>query len=613
MPAASKTRPSNYKLPSKRPLMVYAFDPTAGRGLNNYMTIAVPYEELQPGPIGSRIAVIDYDASNQCYYEPVNLNHPSVMMGGGLEPSESDPRFHQQMVYAVASETVRRFELALGRPMKWRRKHGARGDDPFHTKLRIFPHAFQQPNAFYDPDLRALCFGYFQAAADDPGDNLPNQTIFTCLSHDIIAHETTHAVIDGLREFFTRSCNVDTPAFHEAFADVVALLQHFSMQDAVLDTINRTGGLIYKAQLPPEVAPTGDTVAIIPELSEDNPLVGLARQFGQAMGMRSALRSAIGTPPNTHDLDTVTEPHLRGAILVAAVFDAYFTIYIKRTRDLMRIARAGGAVNDRGDIHPDLAKRLAREASKVASQFMNICIRAIDYCPPVDITFGEFLRAVITADSDLVPDDPYGYRGEIIKAFRLRGIIPENACSYSEEALRWCSPEGLGRPVPPCQGLVYDAVEADADLDSHRRARRSRSNAVILTSYAKANAKALGLTYTPNQEPTINAHSFHPIHRIAPDGRLVVDFVVEFLQRRTEPLDPKDSGLPEFEYRGGSTVIFNRGGDVRYVVEKSIGNQHRLEAQREFLLQSSHSMPAAAYQDQFKIRGSNFAAIHRGY
>jgi hypothetical protein len=613
MPPAPSARPSNYKLPSKRPLMVYAFDPTAGRGLNNYMTVAVPYEELQPGPIGSRLAVIDYDASNLCYYEPVNLDHPSVIMSGGLEPSESDPRFHQQMVYAVASETIRRFEFALGRQVKWRRKPGARADDPFRTRLRVFPHAFQQANAFYDPVLRALCFGYFQASADDPGDNLPNQTIFTCLSHDIIAHETTHAIIDGLREFFTKSTNVDTPAFHEAFADIVALLQHFSMPDSVLDTINRTGGLIYKTQLRPEVTPTGDKAAIIPELSEDNPLVGLARQFGQAMGMRSALRSAIGTPPHTHDLDSVTEPHLRGAILVAAVFDAYFTVYIKRTRDLMRIARAGSAVNGQDDLHPDLAQRLAQEASKVASHFMNICIRAIDYCPPVDVTFGEFLRALITADSDLVPDDKFGYRAEIIKAFRLRGIIPEDVGSYSEEALRWCSPDVFGRPVPPCQGLVYDAVEVEADQDSDRRAKRARSNAAILTKYAKANAKGLGLTYTPNQEPNINAHSFHPIHRIAPDGRLVVDFVVEFLQRRTEPLDLNDPQSPVFEYRGGSTVIFNRKGEVRYVVEKSIDSQHRLEAQREFLLQSSHSMPAAAYQDQLKISGMNFAAIHRGF
>jgi hypothetical protein len=41
-------------------------------------------------------------------------------MGGGLDPSESDPRFHQQMVYAVASETLQRFEYALGRRIRWR-------------------------------------------------------------------------------------------------------------------------------------------------------------------------------------------------------------------------------------------------------------------------------------------------------------------------------------------------------------------------------------------------------------------------------------------------------------------------------------------------------------
>jgi hypothetical protein len=156
MPKLRRTS-ANYKPPCKRPLLVYAFDPTLGRKLNNYMTVAVPYEPLRPGPIGSRIAVIDYDASNRCCYEPVDLDQLSVVMNGGLEPSESDPRFHQQMVYAVACETMRRFEFALGRPIKWRSRTGPRTKDPFRNLLRIFPHAFQQPNAFYDPrSARAL-------------------------------------------------------------------------------------------------------------------------------------------------------------------------------------------------------------------------------------------------------------------------------------------------------------------------------------------------------------------------------------------------------------------------------------------------------------------------
>ena len=616
MPFRAKTRTlasSRYRAPNARPLLVYAFDPTLGRKLNNYMTVAVPYEKLRPGPVGKVIAVVDYDASNRCYYEPVDLDHPSVAISGGLQPSESDPRFHQQMVYAVASETVRRCEFALGRPIRWRARPGSKRDDPFHGKLRIFPHAFQQANAFYDPGLCSLCFGYFQASAEDPGDNLPGQTIFTCLSHDIVAHETTHAIVDSIRGYFSQASGLDTPAFHEAFADIVALLQHFSMEDALLDTINRTGGLIYRAGIAPQVAPVDGKAAIIPELSEDNPLVGLARQFGHAIGMRSALRSAIGCPPNSRDLETVTEPHLRGAILVAAVFDAYFTVYIKRTRDLMRIGRASGAVSAAGDLHPELAARLAAEASKIASQFLTICVRAIDYCPPVDITFGEFLRAVITADSDLLPDDSHGYRAEIIKAFRLRGIIPEGVGSYSEEALRWYSPELWGEPLPRCHNLIYDVVEDDDPEDVLRREGLARKNAATLTRYAQANAGPLGLVFTRQGGAGIHAHSFHPIHRVAPDGRLVVDFVVEFLQSRTESLDPADRGCPSFQFRGGSTVIFDHHGDVRYVIAKSIGNKKRLQTQRAFHLNAAQGAAAAPYQDRLRLASLNFAAVHRGY
>lgn len=80
------------------------------------------------------------------------------------------------------------------------------------------------------------------------------------------------------------------------------------------------------------------------------------------------------------------------------------------------------------------------QASKLASHFLAICIRAIDYCPPVDLELGEYLRALITADYDLVPDDRWAYREALIDAFRHRRIYPPNVTSLSEESLRWqCS------------------------------------------------------------------------------------------------------------------------------------------------------------------------------
>src|SRR5687767_3564086 len=76
-----------------RPLRVFAFDPSRGSRLGNVMTIRVPYEPLQPGPVGERIAVIDYDGARDRFYPPVALDDPRILLEGGLEPRDSDPRF----------------------------------------------------------------------------------------------------------------------------------------------------------------------------------------------------------------------------------------------------------------------------------------------------------------------------------------------------------------------------------------------------------------------------------------------------------------------------------------------------------------------------------------
>ncbi len=150
--------------------------------------------------------------------------------------------------------------------------------------------------------------------------------------------------------------------------------------------------------------------------------------------MRTGLRRALGSVPNPNDIKTKTEPHERGSILVAAVFDAYFTIYLRRTADLFAIWRSRGVTSD-CDIPAELAERLAVEASRTADDFFVICARALDYCPPVDVTFGDFLRAILTADLDLHPDDPEGLRHAIMEAFRSRGLLPEDAQAYSQESL----------------------------------------------------------------------------------------------------------------------------------------------------------------------------------
>jgi hypothetical protein len=574
--------------PAVRPLKVYAFDPSAGRFVGNHMTSLVRYEPLKPGPIGERFAVVDYDGSRKTYYMPVDLDDPYIVMRGGLDPSENDPRFHQQMVYAVASETLQRFENALGRRVPWARFNRLKGNvDPAGRHiLYLYPHAMAEANAFYSRDAQGILFGYFRASLTNPGPNLPGQTVFTCLSHDIIAHETTHAVVDGIRSYFTEPTNIDVPAFHEAFADLSALFCHFSHKEALLDTLQKTGGKLFQYDLKSEAAPGPDgKVLIQAQIGKANPLVQLALQFGEASGMRAGLRSALGTAPNSDDIKTKIEPHDRGSILVAAVFDAYFTIYTRRTADLFRIYRAGGGGENPIDLPQSLAERLATESSATAEEFFTICARALDYCPPVDIVFGDFLRALLTAHADLHPADPDGVRNAFMEAFRLRGIVPEDASFFSENALCW--PQVAPGKLPPVQGLVFGDPNGLTDKEKD-------TNGNILRAYAKANATKLG--FPPDHKP-IQAPSFHPMFRIGPHGDLIVDMVVELVETR----DETDPGLGPYKFRSGVTLLIWQEGlsegkrpdpQIHYVIAKH-RNAQRQQRQRDYYT----SMPQAGGHD----------------
>ena len=246
--------------PRTRSLQVYAVDPSSGRYSGNETTVLVPWEPLEPGPTGKKIAVIDFDAAGKCYYPPIDLEDRLLLANHGLDPSEADPRFHQQMVYAIASRTIHMFEVALGRDIHWRRADrfgdSTQKDNDLRKRddirvLKLYPHAMQQANAYYSPQAHGILFGYFKANKTGQGRNLPGQLVFSCLSQDIIAHEVTHAVIDGIRTYFTEPTNPDVLAFHEGFADLCALFSHFSQYDSLVDAISRTGGRLYQTELKP--------------------------------------------------------------------------------------------------------------------------------------------------------------------------------------------------------------------------------------------------------------------------------------------------------------------------------------------------------------------------
>ncbi|MEO6811914.1 MAG: hypothetical protein ABI353_22625, partial [Isosphaeraceae bacterium] len=656
------TRPEP-PLPPCRRLQVFSFDPLLATTLDKVeistLTLRVPWERdqtLKPGPVGEYVEVIDYDPASRAFYHPVDLSDPRLSAQDGLPPSESNPQFHQQMVYGVAMTTIATFEKALGRVALWapRLDRDAEGtvipkapEERYVPRLRIYPHALREANAYYDPDRHALLFGYFPSREQPGGDTLPGGTIFTCMSFDIIAHETTHALLHGLHRYYLQPSNPDVLAFHEAFADAVALFQHFSHTEVVRHQVARTRGDFRKGAL----------------------LGELARQFGSALGgHRGALRSYISEDPDPTLYQNTTEVHARGAILMAALFLAFENIFEKRARDLYRIATGGTGVLPDGDIHPDLVDRLAVEAAKSAKHLLTMCVRALDYVPPVDLTFGEYLRGLITADYDLVRDDDRGYRVSVIDAFRSWGLYPDDVNVLDQAAVLWQPPEEWARDAlrDKIHELDFSAWTLRADrrevyLQMERNRKKVRTwlyqNAREIGDYGRSLGLMVfgkgnhGIPRNSKNSPTFEVHSIRPCSRVGPDGQQRIDLVAEVVQRRAGFFDqeiqakvdagPANQGArsngkanqtaywaftqnehqkskrpmvphqPDFWFRGGCTLIIDpESGEIRYCVRKSIQTEGdtRLERQRQFEQTGANPSIADTY---FDVRGRNpFALLH---
>ncbi len=607
-------------VPLYRYLRGYALDPSLAQQFEtapiSQIMFKLPWEPLDPGPVGEYLEVIDYDPVSKCFYEPVALDTTTLLAQDGLAPAEGLPQFHQQMVYAVARLTIRNFERALGRKALWSPGPSPNPDHPkddshYVQRLRIYPHGLREPNAYYSPAKKALLFGYFPASADDPADHVPGNMVFTCLSHDIIAHETAHALLDGLHRRFNQPTNPDMLAFHEAFADIVALFQHFTFPEILQHQIRQTRGDIK---------------------SQETLLGQLAGQFGRATGARSALRDAIGRfNPDTnrwepHQVDPAEyertlEPHGRGAILVAAIFDAFLSIYGMRTADLLRLYTGGSGVLSAGSVHPDLVNRLSEEAGKAASHVLTMCVRALDYCPPIDLTFGEYLRALITADTDLVPDDDRNYRVAFAEAFRRRGIYPRDVRTLSPRDLVWRDPANES-PGPSARLIeLLSALRAEAHQQLYasdrreifRLARESRRSLhkSLADHFSRhpdgvRDGQFLGLDVP---ERRFEVHSVRFASRVGPDGDLLLQAIVQLSQSATSVGDETDASLGPIAFEGGCTLIVDlKAPRIAYCIRKPLMSGTRRARQRDYFQSVARANLSGTY---FSSAPEPFALLHR--
>jgi hypothetical protein len=413
---------------------VYVQDPAVARvnpdlGPDKNM-IEINWEPgMAEGPTSARLAVVDYDGDTKRLEPPAQWNEAQWYFvepkGQLLTAAQRDTyQFHQVNVWAIVQRVLDFYEdtNVLGRPVPW----------AFNgNRLIIVPHAGDGQNACYEPGSKSLQFYYF-----DDG----NFRVYTCLSHDIVAHETGHAVLDGIRPYFLDGYTLQTGAFHEFVADLTAILSALRNNDVrrVFTDFLEQG------------QPGADFLA------------NLAEQFGQAVMNRPYLRNAR----NSYTMDVLQgeeDPHICSQVLTGLVFDILLGLLhsYRGERGLKPYPAAW-----------DATQRITR-----------LALQPLDYLPPVDVTFSDYARALLQRDYLLNPDDPYKYRSLIREVCDQRKIpVPQK--DQPPEA-----PNDL--PSPPVSDLLASRVAAYNYLHTNRKALRipAQQDIVVVDVYA---AKKVG-------------------------------------------------------------------------------------------------------------------------
>lgn len=396
--------------------------------------------------------------------------------------------------------------------------------------------------------------------------------MFTCLSHDVVAHETTHAILDGLRERYTAPSSPEQAGFHEGFADIVSILSVFSLKDVVRTILIGKGRRKQKDKMPVE-----DHRIPIKHITEkalkNSVLFGLADEMGSKLtGIRgNALRKSANLKTLSEarlkaylGTDEFYEPHKCGELLVAAMLNVFLRVWLKRLEKYME---------DRDAV--DVAV-VVDEGAESANHLLTISIRALDYLPPTDIRFSDYLSALLTADSEVVPDDSkYEYRQKLRASFADYGVKPAPKANK----------EGYWRPV---EGeLTYDRTHFDSLMrDPNEIFRFIWDNRIKLK--LEPDDDFSGKVYTKMQ-------SVRPCIRVGPDGFTVRETVSEYVQMSTlsfSELDPlgltKDIEVTippdtEINLYGGGTLIFDEYGRLKYHVRNNVFSRTNQPRKIEYL------------------------------
>jgi hypothetical protein len=492
------------------PVDIYVQDPRVAkekRGVD-FSEIKVRCEpDLMAGPTSARIAVVDYDGDTDKLEPAVKWNYEKrcfVFDHNGMEKPITrarcnEPQFHQVNAWATIQSVLEMYEATwvLGRSAPWAFEG---------NRLIVVPHAGYMPNAFYDRGSKSIQLYYFDGT---------DGRVYTCLSHDIITHETGHAILDGLRPGFIEDSSLQTTAFHEFVADLTAIITSLLNRELRWTVSDK-----FLAGLSQD--PLQASLLMVSSLAEE---------FGHYAEGRPYLRSAENKN-NVPDLAENTSPYDWSEVLTGAMFDIFKGMVRKRLEKNLKSGKPPSAM---------------QAFSFAVNRFRRAALQPLDYLPPVDVQFSDYARAVLQADRQVDLADEDGYRDMMRECFGKRGI----ACPAEEEE--------QDRP-----GFYAYDIE---------RLSRSRTDA-----YHFLNENRRQLCIPPGQDIAV-VDLYQTDKTVLGIGKLPREVVLQYAWREDVEMKDSDlgslAGNPVSLLCGGTLVFDNRGNLLSWIRKPGAGSQHK--------------------------------------
>jgi hypothetical protein len=326
-----------------------------------------------------------------------------------------------------------------------------------------------------------------------------------------------------LKPCYNEFTSAQTAGFHEYFGDAIALTSALENPEIAVEVAGRGEG----------------------DLSAANLISNIAAEFGNGLSMEyqsladSYLRNANNTKTMA-DMKDVFEEHDLSMVPTGVYYDVLKGVY----EFLMKR-------QDRSKANKRVACLIS--AARVTRRMM---LRALDYCPPVDIQYEDYARAVIRADFITYPIDSSGFRKIAVDAFHKRELglglerDPKKDLDIRNNQLR---------------GLDIDVIAA-SKTDAYRFVDRNRA---VFQIPPTANISVTNLYRTQKLG--------------ANDYRVPQEIVIEFVWQEEMVLRGKRFRALRGAYFPvwcGGTLVFDREGNLLHYTIKLNDSRRRRELEK---------------------------------